>query len=225
MPATPVNETKRRLVDLLKRSDENKVSDLAAKLGVTDNAVRQHLEDLEASGLVSRRTIPNEGRRGRPSSAWQLTDLATELFPDRHADLTVELIDAIREATGEEGLDEVIRVRSKRQLDAYQRIVGGDDTPLTDRVDSLAGQRTAEGYLAEVTALDNGALLLVEHNCPICDAAASCQNLCREELEIFQSVLGKHVSVERTTHVLAGDQRCSYEIRPFNSKPDPAPHV
>ncbi|NOX31669.1 MAG: transcriptional regulator [Actinobacteria bacterium] len=215
MPATPVNETKRRLVDLLKRSDENKVTDLAAKLGVTDNAVRQHLEDLEASGLVSRQTIPNEGRRGRPSSAWRLTDLATELFPDRHADLTVELIEAIREATGEKGLDEVIRVRSKRQLDAYQDLLA-HETDLHGRLDALANQRTAEGYLAEVTTLDDGTLLLVEHNCPICDAAANCQNLCREELEIFQAVLGDEVSVERTTHVLAGDQRCSYEIRPFN---------
>ena len=219
MPTTPVNETKRRLLDLLKRSDECKVADLAPQLGISDNAVRQHLEDLEATGLVGRHNAANSGRRGRPSSVWRLTDLASDLFPDRHSDLTIELIEAIRTAVGNDGLDAVIRARSQRQLEAYRLIVPSPDSGvrLIDRVRALADQRTAEGYLAEVTPLDasdeTAGVVLTEHHCPICDAAATCQGLCREELAIFQAALGDDVAIERTTHALAGDQRCTYEIR------------
>ena len=210
MPPTPVNDTKRRLLDLMKRSDGSKVADLAIALGISDNAVRQHLDDLAGNGLIEARTAPSTGKRGRPSSLWHLTDLATELFPDRHADLTVDLIEAIRTASGEDGLDAVITARSERQRADY--LSSMPEGGLADRVQALAARRTDEGYLAEVVD-DGDRLLLIEHHCPICDAAAVCQGLCRDELKIFRDVIGDDATVERTTHALAGDQRCTYEIR------------
>jgi predicted ArsR family transcriptional regulator len=80
------------------------------------------------------------------------------------------------------------------------------------RVRALATRRTAEGYLAEVQTDDDGGVLLVEHHCPIADAARSCAGLCRTELDVFRRLLGDDVVVERTSHLLAGDQRCAYRI-------------
>jgi predicted ArsR family transcriptional regulator len=54
----------------------------------------------------------------------------------------------------------------------------------------------------------------VEHHCPIADAARACSGFCSSELELFRAVLGDDVVVERTQHLLAGDQRCAYRIRP-----------
>ena len=90
--------TKRRIVERLKRADA-KVSDLAVALDMTEAGVRQHLDALADHGLVVSRTGPAEGR-GRPPTVWTLTDLAEDLFPDRHDDLTVELITAVRTALG-----------------------------------------------------------------------------------------------------------------------------
>ena len=56
--------------------------------------------------------------------------------------------------------------------------------------------------------------MLVENHCPICAAATACQGLCRDELALFQKVLGPNVEVERTEHILAGARRCAYVIRP-----------
>ena len=94
--------TKRRIVERLKRADA-KVSDLARALDMTEAGVRQHLDALADNGLVVARTGPAEGR-GRPPTVWALTDLAQDLFPDRHDDLTVELITAVRTALGDQGL-------------------------------------------------------------------------------------------------------------------------
>jgi predicted ArsR family transcriptional regulator len=210
----PLTEAKRRIVDRLKRVDDATAAELASLLGLTGAAIRQHLEALAANGLVAARPRPARGR-GRPASAWALTDLARELFPDRHADLTVELIGSLRRALGPEGLDAVIAERSRAQTAAYRAALPAPSAPLRKRAEALALVRTGEGYLAEVVdAPDGDGLLLIEHHCPICDAAKACTNLCSAELDLFREVLGPDVEVIRTQHLIQGDQRCAYHLRP-----------
>ncbi len=209
-----LTDAKRRIVERLKRVESATAPELAAGFGLTDTAVRQHLEALEGLGLVERSASEPMGR-GRPPGAWRLTSLATSLFPDRHADLTVELIGSIRDALGEAGLAKVLSSRAKAQEAGYAKALPDPTvTPLADRVIRLAAVRSADGYLAEAVAEDDGAVLLVEHHCPIADAARSCTGLCQSELELFRKVLGDDVVVERTQHLVAGDQRCAYRIRP-----------
>jgi len=207
--------TKRRIIERLKRAD-TKVADLARSLDMTEAGMRQHLDALADHGLVVSRTGSAAGR-GRPATIWALTDLAEDLFPDRHDDLTVELITAVRTALGDDGLAKVIEARGEKQRAAYERSLPKRGT-LRARVEALARLRTEEGYLAEVVDLPDGdlpdedAVLLIEHHCPICTAASSCPGLCGSELELFREVLGPRVSIERTQHIIAGDRRCTYRI-------------
>ena len=206
----PLTDSKRRVVDHLKRVSPVTTQEVAELLDVSDVAARQHLGSLEAAGLVSESQASPEGR-GRPRSLWQLTDLATELFPDRHGDLTVELLDALRETVGETGVDALLDVRGAHQLDDL-RMAMADARTLDERVAALAAQRSREGYMAEVAVGGDGSLMLIEHHCPICVAARACQGLCRSELEVFQAALGSDVSVERTEHQLVDGRRCVYRI-------------
>jgi predicted ArsR family transcriptional regulator len=204
-----LTDAKRRVLDRLKRVDASTVPELAAALRLTETAVRQHLESLGDAGLVECSPGPVAGR-GRPARRWRLTAIAIELFPDRHDDLTVELIGAIRAAVGDDGLERVIEERMRAQLTHYRATIP-PDAPIRRRVDALARQRSTEGYMAEVTR-DGNAVLLTEHHCPVCAAATECQGLCRGELELFRAALGDDVRVERTAHLLSGDTRCAYRI-------------
>jgi predicted ArsR family transcriptional regulator len=206
-----IGSAQRRLVEHLKRSSPCTTAALAAALGVSGAAVRPQLAELESRGLVEQRAQPASGR-GRPPSAWSLTPLAIDLFPDRHRDLTVELLAAVRAAVGEAGLEAVLAARDRTQLALLTEAIGAR-TDLRERVEILAAHRTRQGYMAEVVD-DGEALLLVEHHCPVCAAADSCQNLCRNELELFRDALGASADVERTQHLLSGDDRCVYRIRP-----------
>jgi predicted ArsR family transcriptional regulator len=206
-----LGDSKRRLVDRLKRA-ESTPGELAAGLGLTEAAVRQHLDALAANGLVTASTRPPTGR-GRPAQVWALTDLARDLFPDHHDDLTVDLLDAMRRALGDDGLAAVIDARADAQLAAYRKAIPKRGT-VRARVEALARVRTEEGYLAEVIDDADGDIVLVEHHCPICVAAAACQNLCRSELDVFRAALGDDVTVERTQHLLGGDRRCAYKVHP-----------
>ena len=62
---TSITDAKRLLIDVLKRSGSSKVTDLADRLGITPNAVRQHLEDLETNGLVERSEPTHTRQMGR----------------------------------------------------------------------------------------------------------------------------------------------------------------
>src|SRR3954452_4858716 len=114
--------TKRAIVDRLKRVGGATVPELADALELTAAGVRQHIDALAANGLVEAHTRPPQGR-GRPATEWRLTDLAAELFPDRHDDLTVGLIDALRASLGDDGLQRVIDTRFEQQLADYRRVI------------------------------------------------------------------------------------------------------
>ena len=204
-----LSDAKRRIIEALKRADSCTAHELAALFRTTTTAVRQHLDALEQSGLVERFEGPISGR-GRPAIRWRTTALSRELFPDRHGDLTVELIASIRASLGEDALDRVIQQRSADQVASYRASLPDDDVPV--RVRALADRRSAEGYLAEVVS-DADDLILIEHHCPICTAATVCQGLCRAELEVFSAALGDGVEVTREQHLLGGDARCAYRIR------------
>jgi predicted ArsR family transcriptional regulator len=204
-----LSDAKRRIIEVLKRADSATAQELAAQFNTTTTAVRQHLDTLEQSGLVERFEGEVHGR-GRPAIRWRTTPLSGELFPDRHSELTVELIESIRTSLGQEALDRVIDQRAREQLQSYRAALPDGSVPV--RVRALADRRTEEGYLAEVVDVD-GDLILVEHHCPICTAATACQGLCRSELEVFRAALGDSVEITREQHLLSGDTRCAYRIR------------
>jgi predicted ArsR family transcriptional regulator len=206
-----LSDAKRRIIERMKRSESCTAPELASVFALTDTAVRQHLEALESAGLVERAPSTPNGR-GRPPLAWRLTPLATDLFPDRHADLTVELLASVQRALGADALDRVIDERAAVQLGHYRASLR-PEAPLAERVSRLAELRSAEGYLAEAFPAEGGGMVLVEHHCPVADAARSCGGLCRSELTVFSGALGDGVRVERTQHLMAGDQRCAYLVR------------
>lgn len=200
---------KRRIIERLKRAESATAPELAAEFGLTDTAIRQHLEALEIAELVERVVAPSTGR-GRPPVHWRLAPAASSLFADRHSDLTVDLIASIRTALGEDALQQVVRTRAERQLANYLAQIEGATT-VTEKVHRIAELRNAEGYLAEAVDGD-GEVTLVEHHCPIRGAADSCGGLCDAELELFRTAVGPDATVAREQHVLDGGQRCAYRI-------------
>jgi predicted ArsR family transcriptional regulator len=185
---------------------------VAAALGVSRQAALQHLERLVADGLVDH----SEARKGvgRPRRVWALTEKAQARFPDTHAQLTLEMLDAVRAEFGDEGVDRLILRREATTAKSYAAAMAEADT-LEARVARLAEIRTAEGYMADWSSDPGGGFLLVENHCPICAAAAACQGFCRAELMVFRTVLGPDVEIERTDHILAGARRCAYRISPL----------
>src|SRR5947208_6021073 len=138
-------KTRRAIVKLLKTEGAMDSAQLAERLGLTAMAVRQHLYALQREKLVTaeERPVP----LGRPAKHWQLTREADRLFPDAYAELSVALIDALRDAFGEAGLKRVLESRGSRQQADYLKRIP-HSLPLQDKLRGLARIRTEEGYMA-----------------------------------------------------------------------------
>jgi predicted ArsR family transcriptional regulator len=198
-----------RILFHLKTRGPQTAADVASRLGMTPAGARQHLVKLETLGLVES-DDRSEGR-GRPRKYWRLTPRGHARFPDRHSDLTLDLLRSMRDVFGEPGLQQLIEHRERASIADYRKRVG-ECRSLRQKLASLAKVRSREGYMASVAADGRDGFLLVEDHCPICAAAAACQGLCRSELAIFRAVLGTDVSIERVDHILAGARRCAYRI-------------
>lgn len=193
----------------LKTRGPASTGELADRVAITRQASRQHLENLAAAGLVRFETL--KAGVGRPHRLWMLTETGHGRFPDTHAQMTVDLLHAVRSEFGEAGLDRLIARRERETTNAYRNELA-ELTTLAEKVERLALMRSAEGYMAERQVNDDGSYLLIENHCPICAAATACQSLCRSELATFRDALGSDCSIERVDHILSGARRCAYRI-------------
>ena len=201
-------DSREQILYLLKTRGPQSAQLIAESLGISAVGARQHLHQMAEDGLLSR--FDRAEKVGRPASFWELTEKAHQRFPDRHSDLTVNLIDNVRDVFGEQGLEALIIQREKTSLAAYQSALANCHT-LGARVKKLAELRDREGYMARAVREKRGVWLLVENHCPICAAARHCRGFCRSELEIFRQCLPE-TEVERCEYLLDGANRCAYRV-------------
>ena len=204
-----MNASTDKILYLLKSQGPQSAAALGEQLQMTSMGARQHLLTLEAEGLVD---FNDQARgRGRPVRLWQLTELAWQRFPDTHSELTLQLIDDVRQLFGEEGMDQLIARREQQMLGRYQAQL--TQSGLEGKLASLKALRSREGYMADMRQEEDGSWLWWENHCPICAAARACRGFCRSELAMFRQLLAP-AEVEREQYLLEGDQRCLYRIRP-----------
>ncbi len=197
------------------------VAQLAAELGVSEVAVRRHLQVLERDGLVRAETVRRDGP-GRPGQQYTLTERAHRLFPDRTAELANELLDYLEDAHGRKALLGFLRWRQARQGERYAAAVGDDDdAALPTRVERLADLLSEDGFPSSVATVDvpEGAttLELRQEHCAIADIAAEHPELCAYEAALFQQLLG--VSVSRRETIAGGANACVCTIKQPGNDP------
>ncbi len=208
---TDTPRTRRAIIYRLKELGELDAQALAEYINISAMAVRQHLYALQDEGVVTYREAARP--MGRPAKLWCLTPEANQFFPEGYAELTLSLIQSLTATFGEEGLNQLLEVRTQQQTIAYKNRMAKCAT-WQERTQMLAALRTEEGYMAEVISQPDGSMLLVEKHCPICAVATTCTGLCAQELAVFQAVLGDGVTVERTEHLIVGSRRCAYLVLP-----------
>ena len=210
--------TRRQILVSLKKRGEARAEQLASDLDVTPSAVRQHLTGLVANGFVVHREV--KGSPGRPKHLYHLTEAAEALFPKTYSELTNEVL-AIVEDEDPELLQTVFDRRRDRRIENAKLRLHGKKT-LEARVAEMALILDEDGYLADWEALDDGSYRITEHNCAVLGVAAKYGQACSSEIEFLRTVLSD-AEVQRTAHMMAGEHRCAYVIRPKRRRPSTQP--
>ena len=203
--------TRMEVLELLRRKSHSSAESIAADLGVTPNAVRQHLTNLEREGFVI--SHPERGARGRPALLFSLTERADSVFPKRYGQLATMVLQEVREMGGEEALDEIFARVAARNARAIEGDLDGldFDQKLT-RVVAWIGRA---GTLAEQAETDEGVKVTI-HNCPFRNTALKFPQVCTITPHLLSQLLGTAVSQSDSIH--RRDPYCSFVVqRPTDS--------
>lgn len=198
-----------RFLQLLKTKGPLNAKSIASELGITSEGARQHLIKLTEDGLLKSSSISNGV--GRPVQIYELTEYGHAHFPNNHAALSVELLNAIKNELGEEALDIVLEKREKEAVKRYTELLK-DEKDLPGLLEKYTRIRSEEGYMAECIKVSEHQFTLLENHCPIGAASSACSGFCHSDSKILQQVLGPDVRIVQEHTIARGQRLCSYTI-------------
>jgi DeoR family suf operon transcriptional repressor len=190
----------------LKHSQPLTARELAHLLGVSLNAARHHLKELEAEGLVQ---YQRENRGvGAPVFLYRLSPAGEALFPRRYEEALNGLLDRLVER---EGRDVAVGLLQSYFGSLALRL-GNElkNSPAQERLRAVVEALSEEGYMAEGTVSESDGTL-TEHNCAISAVAQRFPEICAAEARFLADVLKAEVA--RREHILSGCTTCQYQVR------------
>ena len=198
--------TRMEVLELLRRKGHASAETIASDLGVTPNAVRQHLTNLERDGLVT--SSPERNGRGRPSLLFTLTERADSVFPKRYGQLATMVLQEVQEMGGPDALDDIFERMATRHAGAIARTLEGLE--FDDKVTRVVAWIGREGTLAEQSETPEGVKVTI-HNCPFRNTALKFPQVCTITPHLISQLLGTAVSQADSIH--RHDPYCSFVVQ------------
>ncbi len=205
--ATGERSTRNRVARSILDHGPSTVAELAGRLGLTQAAVRRHLDALVADDVVEarERRVYGARTRGRPAKVFALTDCGRDAFDQSYDKLAADAMRWIAEREGgQEAVTAFARARIAAQARAYRRAV--EAAGPGERAEALAKALSQDGYAATARSAPVGEQLC-QHHCPVAHVAEQFPQLCEAETEIFAELLGTHV--QRLATIAHGDGVCT----------------
>ena len=187
---------------LLLRGAAKTVNELAAELGLTDNAVRAHLLALERDGLVAL-GAPVKGFR-KPHNSYELTDEARHLFPTAYDSLFKQLLSVLKRRMVTSVIKDILAELGKR----VGKEIPAGATDLDSRLATVTETLGELGGSARVVR-DDGKLEIKSDSCPFADAVSEHPEVCRMAESLISEIVDLPVT-ERCDR--SGKPKCRFEI-------------
>lgn len=211
MMTTGLPSTKLNILQTLLKQGQATAKQIAKELDLSTQAIRRHLNELEADGSIEHHAV--QQGMGRPQHLYQLSSAGRDrLSPQKYSEFAVNFLDTLAETVGKEQVSRVLEKQWQRKAAEYRARLGKGN--LKQRISKLVQLRQEEGYMAELLQASppqKQEYVLVEHNCAISDVAESYPSICGHELEMFAAVLPDCI-VQRTQWINDGEHRCGYSI-------------
>ncbi|WP_286885206.1 helix-turn-helix transcriptional regulator [Aneurinibacillus sp. UBA3580] len=208
------SSTRNQILHMLKMKGSMTVGDMAQELGITEMAVRRHLNTLERDNLIQARLLRQA--MGRPTNVYSLSEEADNMFPKNYQDLTLEFLNDIAELQGAQMVEALFKLRQQRQENLYRDIVPSDSN-FEKKLEALVKMQNEKGYMAELKKDEKtGKYIFVETNCPISTVAKEYTYACNCEKTLFENVLNAEVEQEQC--MATGGDNCVYIINEKDGK-------
>ena len=199
----PADATHRRLLSLLREGTWT-VDDLAARLGLTDNAVRFHIAALEREGSVAKDGVQRHSGAGQPATLYSLTPAADQAFSRAYAPVLAAVIEELHVAMPGAQLAAFLgrvgeRLAGERR-DAgdslRKRVLGASDV-----LNSLGGITTVEK--------SGDSYRIIGRACPLAAAVEADHCVCSVVTSLVSNIVDAEVHEQCDR---SGRPKCCFEI-------------
>ena len=214
--------TREHVLRLVRGHREMTIAQIADSLGVSQPAVRRHLDGLRADGFIDAR-LERHGV-GRPSLVFFPTERGDEGAGRQYLQLLTRLfrrLDRMDETTvggrsGREVLDGALSEVAYEVAAAHEDEVGG--RTLAERVERASVALKGEG-IVDGWHQDGEAFRLVNGECPYIRIAELTDAPCRSDRQSIELLVGAHV--DQIRRIAEGSPVCEYIVREAESAPWP----
>lgn len=180
--------------------------ELSCRLGLSLNAIRHHLKELEVDGLLEH--AREQRGVGAPVFAYRLSASGERVFPRRYESALTDVLETLVER---EGRDAVVGALEARYAALLRRLP--DDIaalPAERRLAAVTRLLQEDGFMPGWEGSAEGGTL-TEHNCAIRAVAERFPEICAAEERFLSAALG--ASVDLRAHVLDGCSACEYQVQ------------
>ena len=189
---------------LLERKQGLTIDQMAAALGITRTAVREHVAALERDRLIAAGAFASS-TGGRPGRLYTLTQRGHALFP-KHYDLIARLLlESLAARLGAGETQSELRLLGARLASQLAHRVGAGD--LKTRTAAIAKLMRELGY--EASASDGQTIEAL--NCVYHDLAKADQAVCALDIALIENLAG--ADVEHRACMARGDNACVFCLK------------
>ena len=201
--------TRTRVTQTILENGPSTAADLADQLGLTSAAVRRHLDQLLAEGVLEARDqrITGQRGRGRPAKVFAITDAGRDGFTHAYDELAAGALRYLAETGGDDAVMAFARHRLATLEDRYRPLL--QQVEPAERPQVLAGVLSRDGFAASVGTTPAGSQMC-QHHCPVAHVAEEFPQMCEAETEMFARLLGTHV--QRLATIAHGDGVCTTHL-------------
>ena len=194
--------TRGQIVSLL-RAGHRSVDELAAALGLTDNAIRAHLAVLQREQIVELVGVCCEGSVGKPAAIYAIAPGAQPLFSRAYSPLLSALLAELRAHAAPSAMRKLLKRVGKR-MHPRERATGG----LEARAHAASSLLNELGGSTHVERDANG-FVICGHGCPLSEAVDACPEVCGAVEQMLTDLTGARVSesCDRT-----GPPNCQFRV-------------
>ena len=209
-----MQRTRDEVVRILHEQGAGSVAELSAALGVSEGAIRRHMDIILAEGLVDAR-LERHGR-GRPAVRYSLSEAGEEHTAARHySRLLDRLYPALAELSQESVEGESGPVVLERVFEQIASDVAREYAPqvrseeLSERVEQVAEALRDDGILRDV--VDEGEVFRLRNvGCPYRSTAQKTHAACAADRRVIELLLDR--PVEQVATAVGGSLTCEYLV-------------
>ena len=197
--------TREHVLDFVVAHREARVEDLAEAFALTPTAVRRHLENLRADGLVDVRAVKQP--TGRPYHAYFPTEQAGGALPIAYAGLLERMLKSV---DGREDIANSVAAQMAESVASRHRGECHEDSAPELRIVQVTESLREDGILDSWHEEADG-YHLVNGRCPYRKAAELSKLPCESDRKAIELLLGQ--DVQQLHRLVDGAPNCEYLVR------------